>query len=125
MSRLIIKCTDEFGNEVDFQTSEKEGKELIAAYTHYTKWLDDNGFTPIEHDKSPPVKAVPKREKKVWDIDGMTCPKCSKRAWDNRDKIQTGEFSAKSPHFACSDNKGCKWVVWKDQYNLTAGGGEL
>lgn len=41
----------------------------------------------------------------------LGCRKCSGPIWDNRERIAKGEFSAKSPTFACRD-KNCKWATW-------------
>ena len=43
------------------------------------------------------------------------CPACAAKVWDNREKIESGEWSAKSPHFACSDKTGCGWVSWPER----------
>ena len=41
----------------------------------------------------------------------LACPKCNGGVWDNRERITKGEFSPKSPAFACRD-KGCGWATW-------------
>lgn len=42
----------------------------------------------------------------------LECPACGGKVWDNRDKIESGEWKAKSPHFACADKNGCGWASW-------------
>lgn len=44
-----------------------------------------------------------------------TCPKCeTSEVWDNRAKKASGQFSEKSPDYACRDKEGCGWVLWLD-----------
>jgi hypothetical protein len=42
------------------------------------------------------------------------CPKCQGAIYDNRAKKASGEFSAKSPDYACKDKDGCGWALWLD-----------
>lgn len=52
-----------------------------------------------------PARATPKPVRE-------TCPACeSSEVWDNRPKKRKGEFSAKSPDYACKD-KECGWSLW-------------
>ena len=48
MARLIFECRDAQGNLVKFVSSEKEGKELMANYAGYVKWLADNDFALLQ-----------------------------------------------------------------------------
>lgn len=48
----------------------------------------------------------------------LGCRKCSGPIWDNRERIAKGEFSAKSPTFACRD-KNCKWATWSKSVTTT------
>lgn len=41
MARLLFSVQDRDGNLVEFETSEHEGKELMATYPQYVKWLLD------------------------------------------------------------------------------------
>ena len=52
-----------------------------------------------------------KRAKKATD---GTCPKCGGAIYDNRAKKASGEFSPKSPDYACKDKDGCGWALWLD-----------
>jgi hypothetical protein len=45
---------------------------------------------------------------------GDACPKCSGALYDNRTKKAAGEFSPKSPDYACKDKDGCGWAFWLD-----------
>ncbi len=107
MAHLAIKCIDAEGNEVEFVTSEHEGKVLMENYAMYQKWLTDNGFKQIQNRKMKPKVTT----------DGKTCPKCNGEIWDNREKIKSGEFGEKSPELSCRD-KDCGWAVWKGQYEI-------
>ena len=42
------------------------------------------------------------------------CPQCSGAIYDNRAKKASGEFSPKSPDYACKDKDGCGWALWLD-----------
>lgn len=66
----------------------------------------------------------------------LSCPACGSKVYDNRAKIASGEFSDKSPRYACSNKKGespCTganadgeivtdgdagkpWVTWHEHY---------
>ena len=66
----------------------------------------------------------------------LSCPACGSKVYDNRPKIASGEFSDKSPRYACSNKKGespCTganadgeivtdgdagkpWVTWHEHY---------
>jgi len=81
----------------------------LSLYPTYQKWLEDSGLTQIKGRKP----------KKIWEFDGQNCPKCQRsQVWDNRERIRSGEFSRKSPHFACRD-KTCGWAVWGGGYKIT------
>ena len=43
-----------------------------------------------------------------------TCPSCAGALYDNRAKKASGEFSPKSPDYACKDKDGCGWALWLD-----------
>jgi len=40
------------------------------------------------------------------------CPACGGKIWDNREKIESGQFKGKAPHFVCADKVNCKWASW-------------
>lgn len=107
MAKFIIHITDGAGNQLDFVTSEHEGKQLLEAYPMYLQWLTESGFT-LSKGKGDKPKQV---------INGKTCPKCGKKVWDNRAKKAEGTFNKKSPDFACSD-KTCGWAVWPPNYEI-------
>ncbi len=55
----------------------------------------------------------PKLTHPVSDEQGtLRCPRCDNRIWDNRRKIERGEFPPKSPTFACQNKVGCGWTSW-------------
>lgn len=111
MSRMEIPCIDSEGRLVTFITSEHEGKELAQNYAIYQKWLNDNGFEQLSGKSGG-------RKPKVT-IEGGKCPKCAGDMWDNREKIESGDFSPKSPHFSCK-SKDCKAAYWEGQYEIKA-----
>ena len=117
MARLVIECQDSEGNKVFFESSEKEGKELLVTYPSVQAWLTKNGFTQ--------VKAQGKRSQRPKaKFDGKTCPICGSKVFDNLEKKASGEYSEKSPDFACSNkqctggSKGRNWAVWPGQYEI-------
>lgn len=87
MRKIILKAQDEEGNPLELVLSLKQG-----------------GVKPV-------IKTAIREEVVV--INGKICPNCGKRTWDNRKKIETGMFSAKSPHFSCMDKQGCGWAAWR------------
>ncbi len=113
MARLVFECQDADGNRVFFQTSEKEGADLISSYAFSRQWLLDNGFTPL---KARSTKPRPTSRAKVG-FDGQHCPQCSGATWDNRRKKQEDPSKQKWPDFACRD-RSCDWAVWPGQYEL-------
>lgn len=119
MARLKFQCQDRDGNLVEFETSEHEGKELLASYSQYVKWLTDNGFTLLKARRGSKPKVR---------FDGKLCPICQSPVYDNRTKKQSGEWKATAPDFTCS-NKQCTggtakdgtrkpWAVWPDQWEI-------
>lgn len=109
MARLLFSVQDRDGNLVEFETSEHEGKELLASYSQYVKWLTDNGFTLLKARRGSKPKVS---------FDGKTCPKCQKsELWDNRAKKNGDPTKAKWPDFSCKD-KACGWAVWPDQWEI-------
>ena len=114
MARLVFECQDSEGNRVFFQTSEKEGAELIASYTFAKRWLLDNGFTPL---KARSTKPRSQSRAKVR-FDGQHCPQCGGAIWDNHQKKQDDSSKAKWPDYSCRDREGCHWAVWPGQYEM-------
>ena len=114
MAKLVFHVTDEDNNQVEFHTSEKEGKELVESYGSYVTWLETHNFKLKKAWKGKSFNRAPKPKIK---FDGQTCPKCQDGVWDNREKKASGQFNAKSPDFSCK-NKDCKWGVWPEQYEL-------
>ena len=43
------------------------------------------------------------------------CPACGSQIYDNREKIESGEWNAKSPHFACKEKGSCGWASWPER----------
>ena len=111
MAKLIIHCQDSEGNQIDFVSSEHDGEEVINKYPSYKIWLAKSGLTQMK------AKTSFSAPKKVWDFDGIHCPKCTKEVWDNRAKINSGQGNPKAPHFSCKD-KTCGWAVWAKQYEI-------
>lgn len=46
------------------------------------------------------------------------CPQCKGESWDNRKRIESGQFSPKSPTFSCKDKQRCGWATWTKEENL-------
>jgi hypothetical protein len=46
-------------------------------------------------------------------VTNVLCPECGGDMWDNRKKKANGEFSSKSPDYACKD-KNCNGALWGD-----------
>ena len=118
MARLLFECVDGEGNRVLFETSEKEGKELVASYEASKKWLLDNGFTLA---KAPSTKPASRSKDKVL-FDGQHCPRCNGAVWDNRPGKREDSSKRRWPDFSCKDKDGCQWAVWPGQYELTGQG---
>ncbi len=114
MARLVFECEDGEGYRVSFQTSEKEGKELIVSYEASKKWLLENGFTLV---KAPGARP---RERAKAPFDGVHCPRCHGPVWDNRAQKQGDRSKSKWPDFSCRDKEGCGWAVWPGQYEVVA-----
>ena len=114
MARLVFECQDPDGDRVFFQTSEKEGAELIASYAFSKRWLLDNGFTPLKARSTKPRSASRAKVR----FDGQHCPQCGGPIWDNRRKKQEDSSKAKWPDYSCRDRDGCHWAVWPGQYEL-------
>lgn len=121
MARLVIECQDSEGNKVLFESSEKEGKELLETYPSVQAWLAKSGFAQVK------TRSMGGQRPKVK-FDGKTCPSCGSRVFDNREKKANGQFSEKSPDFACSNkqctggSKGRNWAVWPGQYEIEGNG---
>jgi len=43
------------------------------------------------------------------------CPACGGEIFDNRAKVESGEWNPKSPHFACRDKTNCNWASWPER----------
>jgi len=112
MARLVFECEDREGYLVQFETSDKDAKELVASYETSKKWLLDNGFTPL---KARSTKSMTKEKVR---FDGQHCPKCNGAVWDNRPQKQADPSKNKWPDFSCKDKNGCKWAVWPGQYEV-------
>ena len=80
MARLVFECEDREGYRVQFETSDKDAKELVSSYETSKQWLLDNGFTLA---KAQGMK--PKAKGKVR-FDGTHCPQCNGALWDNRQR---------------------------------------
>jgi len=112
MARLIFECEDAEGVRVYFETTDKDGKELVASYETSKRWLIEQGFTLV---KAPETK--PKAKEKVR-FDGTHCPHCHGAVWDNRPQKRDDPSKSKWPDFSCKDKQGCKWAVWPGQYEV-------
>ena len=114
MARLVFECEDGEGYRVLFETTEKEGKELVTSYEASKQWLLDNGFTLA---KAQGTKPKSKGKEKVR-FDGMHCPQCQGALWDNRARKEADPTMSKWPDFSCRDKGNCKWAVWPGQYEF-------
>jgi hypothetical protein len=114
MARLVFECEDREGYLVQFETTDKDAKELVASYETSKQWLLDNGFTLAKAQG-----AKPKAKEKVR-FDGLHCPQCNGAVWDNRQQKQGDPTKNKRPDFACKDKANCGWAVWPGQYEIAA-----
>ena len=115
MARLVFECEDGEGNRVLFETSDREGKELVASYEMCKRWLLDNGFVLQKARGEKP------RSRGVVSFDGLHCPLCHGPVWDNRAQKREDPSKSKWPDFSCRDKQSCKWAVWPGQYEVTTG----
>ena len=80
MSKLIIPVKDPFGNTVYFESSEHEGKDLVANYPMYRQFLISSGFTlvtPQEPITAPTPVSVPTVNlPDLTPVDLGVCRKC-------------------------------------------------
>ena len=116
MARLVFECEDREGDRVQFETSDKDAKELVSSYETSKQWLRDNGFTLAKAQGTKP-KA---KEKEKVRFDGIHCPKCNGALWDNRPRKEGDATKSKWPDYSCKDKVNCKWAVWPGQYELVA-----
>lgn len=114
MARLVFECEDGEGYRVLFESSEKEGKELVTSYEASKQWLLDNGFTLARAQGTKPKS---KGKEKVR-FDGIHCPQCQGALWDNRPRKEGDPTKSKWPDFSCKDKVNCKWAVWPGQYEF-------
>jgi hypothetical protein len=112
MARLIFECLGPDGQRVLFETSEKDGQELVEGYAASRQWLLDHGFTPVNAPASRP------RSKEPVPFDGRHCPRCHGPVWDNRARKEEDPSKSRWPDFSCRDKVGCRWAVWPGQYEL-------
>jgi hypothetical protein len=112
MARLVFECEDQEGHRVFFETSEKEGQELVQGYEASRQWLREHGFALVKARECQP------RAKERVRIDGQHCPQCQGAVWDNRPRKQEDPSKTRWPDFACRDKQGCRWAVWPGQYEL-------
>ena len=112
MARLLFECEDREGHRVLFETTEKEAKDLLAAYDASKQWLLDNGFSPVSARSGKPLSKQKVR------FDGQLCPQCHGDVWDNRAQKQSDPSRVKWPDFACKNRATCGWVVWPGQYEI-------
>jgi hypothetical protein len=113
MARLIFECEDQEGHRVYFETSEKEGKDLIEHYDASKQWLTEHGFALVKARET----AKPRSKEKVR-FDGLHCPRCQGALWDNRSQKQGDASKTRWPDFSCRDKAGCQWAVWPGQYEI-------
>jgi hypothetical protein len=112
VARLVFECEDRDGYRVQFETSDKEAKELVTSYETSKQWLLDNGFTLA---KAQGLKPKPKEKVR---FDGTHCPQCQGALWDNRPRKEGDPTKSKWPDYSCKDKQNCKWAVWPGQYEL-------
>ena len=119
MARLAFECRDSEGYQVRFETSEKEGSDLMSSYEASRQWLLDHGFTLVKAgEKEIAVSKVRGGNGTKARFDGQHCPKCSGPVWDNRPKKAENSTRSKWPDFSCRDKTGCQWAVWPGQYEI-------
>ena len=119
MARLLFECVDAEGYQVRFETSEKEGSDLMSSYQASRQWLLDHGFTLVKAgEKIVAVSKAPGGNGTKARFDGQRCPKCGGPVWDNRPKKAENSTRSKWPDFSCRDKAGCQWAVWPGQYEI-------
>ena len=120
MARLLFECVGPDGQRVLFETSEKDGKELVEGYAASRQWLVDHGFSPTNASSMTPASAPGSkpRSKEPVRFDGQHCPQCQGAVWDNRSRKQEDPSKTRWPDFSCRDKEGCRWAVWPGQYEL-------
>ena len=112
MARLVFECEDREGYRVQFETSDKDAKELLSSYEASKQWLLDNGFTLAKAQGTKP------RAREKVRFDGVHCPQCKGALWDNRQRKEEDPTRSKWPDFSCRDKNDCKWAVWPGQYEI-------
>jgi len=112
VARLVFECEDRDGYRVQFETSDKEAKELVTSYETSKQWLLDNGFTLAKAQGTKP------RAREKVRFDGVHCPQCEGALWDNRQRKEGDPTKSKWPDFSCKDKTDCKWAVWPGQYEI-------
>ena len=125
MARSVFECQDSEGYQVRFETSEKEGSDLMSSYQASRQWLLDHGFTLVKAgEKEIAVSKAPGAKNGTKSrFDGQHCPKCGGPVWDNRPKKAENSTRSKWPDFSCRDKAawnadGCQWAVWPGQYEI-------
>ncbi len=118
MARLVFDCRDSEGYQVRFETSEKEGSDLMSSYQASRQWLLDHGFTLVKAGEKEIAVAKAKGGNGKTRFDGQHCPKCGGPVWDNRPKKAEDSTRSKWPDFSCRDKTGCQWAVWPGQYEI-------
>ena len=90
-------------------------KAIVAGLKY---WLLKTMMIPTDDDterdeNTRPEGNAPRNKARAKPTD-ETCPSCAGAIYDNRAKKASGDFSPKSPDYACKDKDGCGWVVWLD-----------
>lgn len=76
---------------------------------------DPEADAAVDHRKAQRSGGGKPRQRKSTGGSGPTCPSCgTSEVWDNRAKKAAGDFSEKSPDYACKDKEGCGWTLWLD-----------
>ena len=117
MARLVFDCQDSEGYRVRFETSEKEGSELVASYQACKKWLLKNGFA-LTKASNGEARSKEGASGVKYRFDGHHCPRCDGAVWDNRQKKREDPAKNRWPDFSCRDKADCKWAAWPGQYEI-------
>lgn len=96
VARLLIFENPEF----DDQDPKSPTHMMYLAQPPETESKPDNG-KPAQQPPKPPTNQQ------------LRCPNCNGELWDNRGKIASGQFSEKSPLWACKD-KTCGFASWSE-----------
>ena len=73
------------------------------------------GLPPAPAKSNSSVATTPRRQAAA--SKAVVCENCGNECWDNREKIASGKFNARSPHYSCKDRENCGFAAWPDEKN--------